>query len=94
MVYLQVYVRRAYIAYELSCVQHHQLEGGLCVVEFNFLLPSSHPNRFVFSFWDFNSPIWEATNTLSFRPWVSFDLSLQTSVDSPLECYTYPPVAL
>ena len=41
-------MRRAYIAYELSCVQHHQLEGGLCVVEFNFLLPSSHPNRFVF----------------------------------------------
>ena len=49
VVYSKVYVRRAYIAYELSCVQHHQLEGGLCVVEFNFLLPSSHPNRFVWN---------------------------------------------
>ncbi len=44
---LQVYVRRAYIAYDLSCVKHEQIggSGGLCVVEFNFLLPSSHPNR-------------------------------------------------
>ena len=43
----QVYVRRAYTAYELSCLQHDQLEGGLCIVKFMFLLPSSHPNRFV-----------------------------------------------
>jgi len=45
MAALEVYVRRAYIAYELSCLQHHELRDKLCVVEFMFLLPSSHPNR-------------------------------------------------
>lgn len=43
---LQVYVRRAYIAYELNSLQHHQLQGGTCVVDFQFMLPSSHPNRY------------------------------------------------
>lgn len=43
----QVYVRRAYIAYDLNCVQHYQLENGPCALEFTFLLPSSHPNRLV-----------------------------------------------
>ncbi|GCB65673.1 hypothetical protein scyTo_0007767 [Scyliorhinus torazame] len=42
---LEVYVRRAYIAYELNSVQHHQLHNGVCVVDFQFMLPSSHPNR-------------------------------------------------
>ncbi|XP_048240447.1 acetyl-CoA carboxylase-like isoform X4 [Haliotis rufescens] len=42
---LEVYVRRAYIAYELHCLQHCMLEDGLRVVEFRFLLPRSHPNR-------------------------------------------------
>uniref|UniRef100_A0A4W3JWJ1 acetyl-CoA carboxylase n=1 Tax=Callorhinchus milii TaxID=7868 RepID=A0A4W3JWJ1_CALMI len=42
---LEVYVRRAYIAYELNSVQHNQLRDGTCVVEFKFTLPSSHPNR-------------------------------------------------
>lgn len=46
MAALEVYVRRAYIAYELSCLQHHQLSEGPCVIEFMFLLPSSHPNRY------------------------------------------------
>lgn len=41
----QVYVRRAYIAYELNSLQHRQLTDGTCVVEFQFMLPSSHPNR-------------------------------------------------
>lgn len=41
----QVYVRRAYIAYELNSLQHRQLLDGTCVVEFQFMLPSSHPNR-------------------------------------------------
>ncbi|XP_060699469.1 acetyl-CoA carboxylase 2 isoform X2 [Hemiscyllium ocellatum] len=45
MAALEVYVRRAYIAYELNSVQHHQLRNGICVVDFQFLLPSSHPNR-------------------------------------------------
>ncbi|CAD5117425.1 DgyrCDS6195 [Dimorphilus gyrociliatus] len=42
----EVYVRRAYIAYDLNCIQHDLLKGDLCIVEFQFLLPSSHPNRF------------------------------------------------
>ncbi|KAJ0019381.1 hypothetical protein NQD34_006950 [Periophthalmus magnuspinnatus] len=42
---LKVYVRRAYIAYELNSIQHHQLQDGTCAVDFQFMLPSSHPNR-------------------------------------------------
>lgn len=42
---LEVYVRRAYISYDLTCLQHHEMLNGLCVVQFQFLLPSSHPNR-------------------------------------------------
>ncbi|XP_035827708.1 acetyl-CoA carboxylase isoform X2 [Aplysia californica] len=42
---LEVYIRRAYIAYDMNCMQHSQLEDGRCVVDFKFLLPRSHPNR-------------------------------------------------
>ncbi|XP_022081008.1 acetyl-CoA carboxylase-like isoform X4 [Acanthaster planci] len=42
---LEVYVRRAYIAYELNCLHHSVLRNSLCVLEFQFMLPSSHPNR-------------------------------------------------
>ncbi|XP_074177766.1 acetyl-CoA carboxylase 2 isoform X3 [Rhinolophus sinicus] len=45
MASLEVYVRRGYIAYELNSLQHRQLPDGTCVVEFCFMLPSSHPNR-------------------------------------------------
>ncbi|XP_069475531.1 acetyl-CoA carboxylase 2 [Ambystoma mexicanum] len=45
MAALEVYVRRGYIAYELNSLQHHQLQDDTCVVEFQFMLPSSHPNR-------------------------------------------------
>ncbi|KAK3098334.1 hypothetical protein FSP39_018526, partial [Pinctada imbricata] len=45
MAALEVYIRRAYIAYEVNCLQHRELERDLCVVEFKFLLPRSHPNR-------------------------------------------------
>ncbi|TMS03613.1 Acetyl-CoA carboxylase 2 [Larimichthys crocea] len=45
MAALEVYVRRAYIAYELNSIQHHQLQDGSCAVDFQFMLPSSHPNR-------------------------------------------------
>uniref|UniRef100_A0A7N8XUV7 acetyl-CoA carboxylase n=1 Tax=Mastacembelus armatus TaxID=205130 RepID=A0A7N8XUV7_9TELE len=44
MAALEVYVRRAYIAYELNSIQHHQLHDGTCAVDFQFMLPSSHPN--------------------------------------------------
>ncbi|XP_022251456.1 acetyl-CoA carboxylase isoform X2 [Limulus polyphemus] len=42
---LEVYVRRSYTAYELSSIQHLQLPSGLCAAQFQYLLPSSHPNR-------------------------------------------------
>ncbi|XP_071044333.1 acetyl-CoA carboxylase isoform X1 [Parasteatoda tepidariorum] len=42
---LEVYVRRAYISYELTCLKHQSLISGICAVVFQFLLPSSHPNR-------------------------------------------------
>uniref|UniRef100_A0A8C0ZVG8 acetyl-CoA carboxylase n=1 Tax=Castor canadensis TaxID=51338 RepID=A0A8C0ZVG8_CASCN len=45
MASLEVYVRRGYIAYELNSLQHRELPDGTCVVEFQFMLPSSHPNR-------------------------------------------------
>ena len=47
---LEVYVRRAYTAYDLSCVQHFQLPDGSSAVEFMFLLPNSHPNRLALSY--------------------------------------------
>lgn len=42
---LEVYVRRAYISYDLTCLQHMELSGEVSIVHFQFLLPSSHPNR-------------------------------------------------
>ncbi|XP_053938279.1 acetyl-CoA carboxylase 2 isoform X2 [Cuculus canorus] len=45
MAALEVYVRRGYIAYELNSLQHRQLSDGTCLVDFQFMLPSSHPNR-------------------------------------------------
>ncbi|XP_055926217.1 acetyl-CoA carboxylase-like isoform X1 [Argiope bruennichi] len=42
---LEVYVRRAYISYELTCLKHVSLMSGTCAALFQFLLPSSHPNR-------------------------------------------------
>lgn len=68
MAALEVYVRRSYTSYELTCLQHKDLSENVCVVHFEvgqknnfssslaccvlsyafcfqFLLPSSHPNR-------------------------------------------------
>lgn len=42
---LEVYVRRAYISYELTCLQHLELSGEIPLVHFQFMLPSNHPNR-------------------------------------------------
>ena len=39
-------MRRGYIAYELTSLQHRQFPDGTCVVEFQFMLPSSHPHRY------------------------------------------------
>ena len=42
---LEVYIRRAYISYDLTCLQHLELRSGVCAAQYQFLLPSSHPNR-------------------------------------------------
>jgi len=42
---LEVYVRRAFISYDLTCLQHQRLLQGQSAVHFQFLLPQSHPNR-------------------------------------------------
>ncbi|XP_071057083.1 acetyl-CoA carboxylase isoform X2 [Onthophagus taurus] len=44
---LEVYVRRAYTSYEITCLQHLELSGEVPLVHFQFLLPPSHPNRLV-----------------------------------------------
>ncbi|XP_063060931.1 acetyl-CoA carboxylase-like isoform X2 [Engraulis encrasicolus] len=45
MAALEVYVRRAYIAYQLNCIQHKQLSDGTCIVQYQLMLPTTHPNR-------------------------------------------------
>lgn len=42
---LEVYVRRAYTSYDLTCLQHLELSGEVPLVHFQFLLPTAHPNR-------------------------------------------------
>lgn len=42
---LEVYVRRAYTSYELTCLQHLELSGEVPLIHFQFLLPTAHPNR-------------------------------------------------
>ncbi|CAH1163265.1 unnamed protein product [Phaedon cochleariae] len=44
---LEVYVRRAFTSYDISCLQHLELSGEVPVVHFTFMLPPSHPNRLV-----------------------------------------------
>nr|XP_032525604.1 acetyl-CoA carboxylase-like [Danaus plexippus plexippus] len=41
---LEVYVRRAYTSYDITCLQHLALSGELGVVHFQFVLPTGHPN--------------------------------------------------
>uniref|UniRef100_A0A8C7UBM4 acetyl-CoA carboxylase n=1 Tax=Oncorhynchus mykiss TaxID=8022 RepID=A0A8C7UBM4_ONCMY len=72
MAALEVYVRRAYIAYELNSVQHRQLKDNTCIVEFQFMLPTSHPNRYVH------------THTHTHRRCVS-DVLLDTSFTPPCQ---------
>ena len=43
---LEVYVRRSYTAYDVQSVQCDELEGGIPIVQWQFLLPMSHPNRY------------------------------------------------
>ena len=42
---LEVYIRRAFDSYEFESLQHQRLARGQCCVQFQYLLPPSHPNR-------------------------------------------------
>ncbi|CAF3694749.1 unnamed protein product [Rotaria sordida] len=42
---LEVYVRRSYISYDLTSIQHGFLSDGTCTVQFSLYLPLNHPNR-------------------------------------------------
>ena len=44
---IQVYVRRSYTAYDVISVHHDELDNGIPMVQWQFLLPVSHPNRFL-----------------------------------------------
>lgn len=44
---LEVYVRRGYTSYDITCLQHLELSGEVPLVHFQFLLPPSHPNRLI-----------------------------------------------
>ncbi|CAH0549066.1 unnamed protein product [Brassicogethes aeneus] len=44
---LEVYVRRAYVSYDIATLQHLELSGEVPVVHFQFMLPPSHPNRLI-----------------------------------------------
>ncbi|XP_063925251.1 acetyl-CoA carboxylase isoform X2 [Zophobas morio] len=44
---LEVYVRRAYTSYDITCLQHLELSGEVPLVHFQFLLPPNHPNRLI-----------------------------------------------
>merc|ERR1719397_193420 len=42
---LEVYIRRAFDSYEFESLQHQRLARGHRSVQFQYLLPPSHPNR-------------------------------------------------
>uniref|UniRef100_A0A8C9FA64 acetyl-CoA carboxylase n=1 Tax=Pavo cristatus TaxID=9049 RepID=A0A8C9FA64_PAVCR len=100
----QVYVRRAYIAYELNSVQHRQLKDNTCVVEFQFMLPTSHPNRSDHAFRSsvsdvlldnsFTPPCQRMGGMVSFRTFEDFvrifDEVMSCFCDSPPQSPTFP----
>uniref|UniRef100_A0A8C0HDN8 acetyl-CoA carboxylase n=1 Tax=Chelonoidis abingdonii TaxID=106734 RepID=A0A8C0HDN8_CHEAB len=99
MAALEVYVRRAYIAYELNSVQHRQLKDNTCVVEFQFMLPTSHPNRSasvsdVLLDSSFTPPCQRMGGMVSFRTFEEFirifDEVMGCFCDSPPQSPTFP----
>lgn len=55
---LEVYIRRSYISYELTCLEHvdESLSGiDVPLVHFQFMLPTAHPNRYVNKLFSFYS---------------------------------------
>ncbi|KAB7507632.1 Acetyl-CoA carboxylase [Armadillidium nasatum] len=73
MAALEVYVRRAYISYELTCLQHKELSKDVCIVFFQFLLPSSHPNRI---------PLNKAWSTLEYSDTLCFSSDISTNLEN------------
>uniref|UniRef100_A0A672UYM2 acetyl-CoA carboxylase n=1 Tax=Strigops habroptila TaxID=2489341 RepID=A0A672UYM2_STRHB len=96
MAALEVYVRRAYIAYELNSVQHRQLKDNTCVVEFQFMLPTSHPNSVSDVLLDnsFTPPCQRMGGMVSFRTFEDFvrifDEVMGCFCDSPPQSPTFP----
>uniref|UniRef100_A0A8C5A2K2 acetyl-CoA carboxylase n=1 Tax=Gadus morhua TaxID=8049 RepID=A0A8C5A2K2_GADMO len=96
MAALEVYVRRAYIAYELNSVQHRQLRDNTCVVEFQFMLPTSHPNSVSDVLLDnsFTPPCQRMGAMVAFRSFQEFTKNigdvLSCFSDSPPPSPTFP----
>uniref|UniRef100_A0A671PYZ8 acetyl-CoA carboxylase n=1 Tax=Sinocyclocheilus anshuiensis TaxID=1608454 RepID=A0A671PYZ8_9TELE len=100
MAALEVYVRRAYIAYELNSVQHRQLKDNTCIVEFQFMLPTSHPNRYLNVVSDvlldtsFTPPCQRMGAMVSFRSFQEFTRNIKEVLscfsDSPPSTPTFP----
>uniref|UniRef100_A0A8C9T0H2 acetyl-CoA carboxylase n=1 Tax=Scleropages formosus TaxID=113540 RepID=A0A8C9T0H2_SCLFO len=94
MAALEVYVRRAYIAYELNSVQHRQLKDNTCVVEFQFMLPTSHPNSVSDVLLDtsFTPPCQRMGAMVSFRSFQDFTRwdVMSCFSDSPPPSPTFP----
>uniref|UniRef100_A0A4W5JZU3 acetyl-CoA carboxylase n=1 Tax=Hucho hucho TaxID=62062 RepID=A0A4W5JZU3_9TELE len=96
MAALEVYVRRAYIAYELNSVQHRQLKDNTCIVEFQFMLPTSHPNSVSDVLLDtsFTPPCQRMGAMVSFRSFQEFTRNIKDVMscfcDSPPPSPTFP----
>ncbi|XP_060601349.1 acetyl-CoA carboxylase-like isoform X2 [Ruditapes philippinarum] len=82
---LEVYIRRAYIAYELNCLVHRHLHEGVCVVEFRFVLPRSHPNRMMVTRFD--------SRNHSMASIDSSESSVENYDDNHIDQLDEPPVA-
>uniref|UniRef100_A0A673HVL7 acetyl-CoA carboxylase n=1 Tax=Sinocyclocheilus rhinocerous TaxID=307959 RepID=A0A673HVL7_9TELE len=93
MAALEVYVRRAYIAYELNSVQHRQLKDNTCIVEFQFMLPTSHPNRYlkidVLLDTSFTPPCQRMGAMVSFRSFQEF--TRLVNIKDVLSCFSDSP---
>uniref|UniRef100_A0A669EMX1 acetyl-CoA carboxylase n=1 Tax=Oreochromis niloticus TaxID=8128 RepID=A0A669EMX1_ORENI len=96
MAALEVYVRRAYIAYELNSVQHRQLKDNTCIVEFQFMLPTSHPNSVSDVLLDtsFTPPCQRMGAMVAFRSFQEFTKNITDMLscfsDSPPQSPTFP----
>ncbi|EFN66380.1 Acetyl-CoA carboxylase [Camponotus floridanus] len=81
---LEVYVRRAYVSYDLTCLQHLELSGEIPLVYFQFVLPTNHPNRQNQSLVDYRSGAMVAFQDLEqFSQYADEVLDLLEDLSSP-----------